>query len=652
MQIIHRIDDFLHTIFPNINDDNHIIGVLEDFYSYGPFKPKVRIENGFVIVDIDIDKISNQEIDFRKVISFCENGRFSEAKPILLKLIDNNPTISEYHRILGQILSDEGEVEEAINSLIYALRWDSKNSYALVMMGNIFAKQKNDIETAMKYYDQSLIVNPNDNITINNIGANLLQQNKFEEAKKYFYKALSLDSNYPNTHYALALISDSEGDLNSAFYSFVKTIKLSKKTDFLYKTSIQSAYQTTTKIFELNNGKDIFRKYRVYLEHKGGEEIDIVKDENIPTIAKIEFAENYNRSKHIIKFKESNPSFAHLIMHELVHLDFVLDARKEDVNLLFVSTQQHKNLFIKSIDETIKKLSKSGISQESITQYSSDLFEGVNSQIFNAPLDLFIEEYLHNEYAELRPYQFVSLINIVQNGLQAVTNKEVVELSPKEILSKSKVYNLVHAFQLKDLYGLDFISDFKATKLELDQATKFYNEYLEYKDDKEPAEEYELVQHWANDLKLNNNFELIGENQYRQRSNVDDLINSLEKDPFGVIEKDPIKEREMKTFLEGQNDIGTNMAVVMFMVDAMQFFKNKNKEEVKKIAFEIAMQGTQGYRPDVENYKLNSIPNKTFSGYHILAYYYVSWAIALPELLSETQLPFDEEYKLASKLNI
>ena len=45
--------------------------------------------------------------------------------------------------------------------------------------------------------------------------------------------------------------------------------------------------------------------------------------------------------------------------------------------------------------------------------------------------------------------------------------------------------------------------------------------------------------------------------------------------------------------------------------------------------------------------KLGSIPNKTFSGYQILAYYYVSWAIAMPEMLAQLQLPFDEEYKLA-----
>jgi hypothetical protein len=160
-----------------------------------------------------------------------------------------------------------------------------------------------------------------------------------------------------------------------------------------------------------------------------------------------------------------------------------------------------------------------------------------------------------------------------------------------------------------------------------------------------------LVLHWAQDLKLDNNFELIGENQHRQRSNIDSFIETLEKDPFGVEEKDPVKEREMKIFLDNQKNIGINMAVVMFMIDAMQFFSNKSKEEIKRIGFEIAMQGTQGYRPEDTNYKLKSIPNKTFSGYHILAYYYVSWAIAIPEMLSQLQLPYDEEYKMALSMN-
>jgi hypothetical protein len=71
------------------------------------------------------------------------------------------------------------------------------------------------------------------------------------------------------------------------------------------------------------------------------------------------------------------------------------------------------------------------------------------------------------------------------------------------------------------------------------------------------------------------------------------------------------------------------------------------REQIRQIATEIALQGTQGFRPDREDYRLRAIPGKTFSGYHILAYYYVSWGLAIPEMLAELQLPFEGEYAMA-----
>jgi hypothetical protein len=114
--------------------------------------------------------------------------------------------------------------------------------------------------------------------------------------------------------------------------------------------------------------------------------------------------------------------------------------------------------------------------------------------------------------------------------------------------------------------------------------------------------------------------------------------------------KDPHKEREMDKFQKSQKEIGVNMAVVMFMVDAMQFFEGMPIEKIKEIAFDIAMQGTQGYSPDKIDYRIHALPGKLFSGYHILAYYYVSWMIALPEMVSQLQLPYDNEYEIAKTM--
>jgi hypothetical protein len=290
------------------------------------------------------------------------------------------------------------------------------------------------------------------------------------------------------------------------------------------------------------------------------------------------------------------------------------------------------------------------IPEKSITKFCTGLFDGLNLQAYNTPIDLFIEDFIYNEFSQLRPYQFLSLYALIQEGLKAVTDVTVIELSPATLLSKSKIYNLVNALQFKALFGLDFINDFNATPAELRKSESFYAEFLEYKDNRKPAEEYELVLHWAEDLQIEAYFELENEDEYRKRSDVDTFIEKLEKDPFGLHDDTAFKEKEMEQFQKNQEHIGTNMAVTMFMVEALLYFQDMPVDTIKKLAFEIAMQGTQGFDPNQKNYIIGSIPNKRFSGYQILAYYYVSWMLAIPEMVSQLQLPFEEEYKVALTL--
>ena len=652
MQIIYVKGDFLNTIFPELtnSENSEIISVLESYYSFGSFKPKVTIEDELVQVDIDITTITKHEADYQRAVMFCEKGNFTDAKPLLTKLITENPSNSEYHRILGQILSEEGDQNEAINCLIDALRWNPKNGWALLMTGNIFAKFKNDIPTALKYYDQALISNPNDYITINNIGVNLFQQGKFEDAKKYFWDALKINGSYPNTHFALARIAEIENDLQSAFYSTIQAIKFNKNNDELFQNSVRESFNLAKKIIGTDEGKKIFQGYRRNLEIDGKIDIDIIVDNQITTAAKFEFAEKYNRSKHIVKYNSSFPAIEHLIMHELVHYEFVLDARKQNTNKLFVSNQINKSEFLKVIEPTILNLKKKGVSFDAISKYTNGLFDGMNLQIYNAPIDLFIENYLFNNYPELRPYQFISLNNLVNEALKSVTDKSVIEYTPKEILSKNKIYNLVSALQLKDLYGIDSINQFNASKNELQQAKTFFEEFQEYNVDREAGEEYELLQHWADDLKLSHCFQLIKEADFKKPDNKNiEFLKLFEKYQQGL-ENSVKQEDETRTFLEKQKENGTNVDVVLFMIEALKYFEGLSIDKIKTIAFEIAMQGTNGYHPEKNGYKIDLIPNIEFTGYQILAYYYVSFALAAPEVLMELKLPYHEEYLLAKTM--
>lgn len=96
MIIIHKIDDFLFNLFPAAKegrdkDLSRLKEELTDYYTFGPYKPKVTLENDLVRIEIDTSSISAQKPDFDAAVKHCESGRFNKAKPILEKLIKKIP---------------------------------------------------------------------------------------------------------------------------------------------------------------------------------------------------------------------------------------------------------------------------------------------------------------------------------------------------------------------------------------------------------------------------------------------------------------------------------------------------------------------------------------------------------------------------------
>ena len=63
MQIIHILDSFFYTIFPELQGKSmeDLIGALKGYYCYGPYKPKVSIQDKIVYVELDKEIIKAQE---------------------------------------------------------------------------------------------------------------------------------------------------------------------------------------------------------------------------------------------------------------------------------------------------------------------------------------------------------------------------------------------------------------------------------------------------------------------------------------------------------------------------------------------------------------------------------------------------------------
>lgn len=245
----------------------------------------------------------------------------------------------------------------------------------------------------------------------------------------------------------------------------------------------------------------------------------------------------------------------------------------------------------------------------------------------------------------------ISLVDMDKLSLRAVTDPEILKLTPASLISKIKVYNAITARQIDDLFGTGLESKYPLTPKEKVKLDGFWEEYKEYRTDRKPGEEYELVLHWAEDLELDQFFKLKpDDHKTNPVKNPSEFLESLEADPLGMEEIDPKEKEAMRKFIESNSDGKMNMAIFLHMVDALRFFKAWESEKIQEVAMELAMLGRTGIDPNKNKYKVSFQKGEGFSGSKVLAYLYVAFSLSLPELIGELGMPYEKEYALAKPL--
>jgi tetratricopeptide (TPR) repeat protein len=652
MILIFKLSDITLDLFPDLkkyadniaNNSESIKEAFIDYYTYGPFRPKITIKDDLVTVEIDTGNIEKFDSEFQKAVKLADKGKLSEAKMLFKQLIDKNPSISEFHRNYGQILETEGKYEEAKNVLIDALRWDPRNKFALIMMGNIYAKYLNDFETAKKFYNETLSIDPNDYIALTSIGAVFATYGKNDEAEQYLNLSESINSTYPNTYYGLGLICKFRKDYLKVFDYSIKAIRLSETKTDINQASSSLLIEISRLYADDNKDKAIYSDYLNEISQKTGKEVKIEKDEKIKTPAKVEEAEKYGREYHLIKFKNNNPYKNHFILHELVHLDLIANARSVDNNKNFITDKDSKRLFVKDTESKLKKLLQTGLTENDVNDLSDMQYHGLLSQLFNNPLDLIVEDFIYRNYPEHRPTQLNALLFMQETAIKVANKKEIKELFPKFVVDCNVVMNLVHVYQIKEFFGIDISDRYDDVIIYKAQASKLYNNFKNKQIALKPGDEYDLVNYWGNELKLTKYFNIVLEQLKRDS---DDILKSILKDPLNL-ENESRPEQQNRIKLEiGSSD---SMAVVMYCLAALQLFEGKDESYVKEITFEIALLGSYGLNLDdkVKQYSLKSIPDKKFTALQLLAYEYVGFQIIDPSV--DAGLDFNQEYENAKQL--
>lgn len=603
------------------------------------------------------EEFSNkEEMDkLNKALDLCNKKKFDEALPILEELIKEEPQNSEAWRTMAQIhWFHNHEIEKAYDELIEALKCDSKNIWALVLMGNLLTKEMKDIEHAKKYYDKVLEYHPDNAIAINNIGATYMERDDYDGALPYLEKAMALDDTYANSYYGLGLCYYKLGRIEDAFETCHRgTIKSSDRPENpAVREELLKLFLTVAKEYaEKTNYLNVWKGIKEQLEEIDHINIRIVEDKSLNVHAKMEYAPLHAAKEHVVRYNPNKDFVDHLFIHEMMHLKMNQQATKAKRGKAIISSETTRAAFKKRYLKFMQR-THNHIPVAELDKVLYGLADGLGLQLMNCPLDLFVENLIYANYQIARPIQMLSLFHMEQDNINAVKQAAANGFFPKEIIYANKVMNIVTSMHFKDLYGINLIGQYRPTKQELEHAKDLYDEFKAYLDTYKAGDEYEMVEYFVQSFNMEDLIEIIDESQVSAGMKADLSMENDLKDLAGeALSAEDVDAANAQFALDHQD--GGNptetMMMSMYMLGAMEYFDSLERRDVHRIALEIAMVGVTGIHPK-KKYSIKSIPDKEFGGYELLAYYYVSWARAIPEKLSQLGLPFSKAYETALQM--
>lgn len=588
----------------------------------------------------------------QQALDLCNKSDFDKALSLLEEITKEEPQNSEAWRLLAQVhWTYQHEPDKAYDELIEALRCEPKNIWALVLMGNLLTREKNDVEHAKQYYDKVLEYHPDNAIAINNIGATYMERKDYEGALPYLEKAMAIDDKYANSYYGLALCYYKLGRIEDAFEVCHKgALKTSDRPENpAVREELVKLFVTVAKEYaDKTNYINVWKGIKDELEAVDHTNIRIVEDKSLNVHAKMEYAPLHAAKEHVIRYNPEKDFVEHLFIHEMMHLKMGQQATKLNRGKAVVSSEHTRNAFKKRYLGFMKK-KHSHIPASELDKVIYGLADGLGLQLMNCPLDLFVEHMIYTGYKIVRPIQMLSLFHMEQDNINAVKQAASNGFFPKEIVYANKVMNLVTSMHFKDIYGINLLGQYNPTEQEYAHAQDLYEEFKAYLNTFKAGDEYEMVEYFVQSFNMEDLVEIIDEAQVSAGMKADLSMKSDLKDlAEGALSEEEADVANAQFALNHQDgaDPAETMMMSMYMLGAMEYFDTLDSQDVHRIAIEIAMVGVTGIDPK-KKYSIKSLPDNEFGGYQLLAYYYVSWARAIPEKLNALGLPFSKAYESA-----
>jgi hypothetical protein len=308
------------------------------------------------------------------------------------------------------------------------------------------------------------------------------------------------------------------------------------------------------------------------------------------------------------------------------------EARNAGRNRAYASTPKMRARIMRLLDKDMRKLRKRGsLPPQAIDQYMEMIVDGQLNQLYNIPLDMVIDSRIHEKYPFAHDSQIVHLAREQEQNQRILTDQEMRSMVPSRIYQANVALNGAMALLLGELTGgaTDYATAYRASGM-LSAAKRIVDLWRQTMDDWRPGAENDLVDAVAAELRMRDWYAWVD-------APGDAAAPGAEAIP-------PEGGSTNPDLLE---DPRAQMAVAMYMLDALKRYATMSNAEIMQVAGEIALLGQTGldYSASERQYSLRFLPGESFSGLQLMSLMYVGFKKVQPDV--DTGLPFDDAYAQA-----
>ncbi len=178
----------------------------------------ISVRDGMVHIefrDSTPEKFDEAMGKLKKGVSEAEDGKLLKALKLFQEVLSVIPENVDARRNMARVYLDLGNTEKAKKYLFECLQVDPQDAWSALMLGNIYARNENNLDVGAFFYDKCLEINPDDAMVACNYAGLMMEKDDFQKAEVLFKKALEVQD-IPNAYYGLALLYQMAGYLEPA----------------------------------------------------------------------------------------------------------------------------------------------------------------------------------------------------------------------------------------------------------------------------------------------------------------------------------------------------------------------------------------------------------------------------------------------------